>query len=216
MSDFSSIPVTRLQVGAVADLRLDGVIGASSSRQEVFVPTLNAARNSFGVPGRLAPPPGPGMRAWIDGTEELRIRLERLGWQVPKQAKLNSAGLVVSADTTTGIALVSGNAATGRAGYSPQVKYTRGRVSAEVVQGSLFDEFVEPSSPMKLWFLLHDISRDGWHAELSLPAGVDKSGWVTSWRERIQIVEDGPGGDEPAVDTTPDLPAPTVRWRESA
>ncbi len=217
MSNASSIPVTRLRVGAAADHRLDRVVGAPSSRTSVFVPTLNAAGNAFGVPGRFAPPAARGMRAWIDGTEELRLRLHGLGWQVPERATLDAAGLVISPNGETAIAMVSGDGATGRPGYRPQVRYARGRVASEVVQGVLFEEFAEVSRTTQLWFLMHEIGLDGWNAELALPLGVGKGGWITGWRERLQIVEDRPGGrDESATDTGPELRAPTVRWRDPA
>ena len=57
---------------------------------------------------------------------------------------------------------------------------------------------------------------DGWRAELALPADI-KSGWVTRWKHRVQIVADGPDDGMPVLaDNTPELPTPTVRWRESA
>lgn len=217
MSLSSSIPVTPLLVGAAADHHLDRVVGASASRNKVFVPTLGAARNAFGVPGRFAPPSARGLRAWIDGTEELRLRLHTFGWKVPEKARLDAAGLVISPDGETAIAMVSGDGTTGRAAYSPQVRYARGRVASEVVQGRIFEEYAEASTTMQLWFLMHEIGLEGWHAELALPSGVGKGGWITGWRERVQIVEDRPGGeDESAKETGPELPAPTVRWRESA
>lgn len=210
------IPHTPLLTGAAADQRLDHLSGAVASRREIFVPTLRAAHHGFGVPGRLAPPSARGLRAWVDGTEELRIRLEPFGWQVPTDAALDSSGVVVSPDGKMGIALVAGDAATGKAGSTPQVKYARGPVAAEFVQGSFFEGFNDDPGIVDWWYLLHEMKPEGWHAELSLPAEIS-SGWVTRWKYRIQVIADGSDDGTPVeVDTTTELPTPTVRWRESA
>ncbi len=216
MSQPASISTVPLLTGSEADQRLDRIAGIRSSRDRVFVPTLNAARNGFGVPGRLAPPAACGMRAFLDGTEELRLRLEPHGWRLPSSADLDAAGLVVSPDGATTIAMVSGDSNAGRASYSPQVRYPRGRVASEFIQGILFQEYIDVSPTAELWFLLHRIMRDGWRAELALPSGIGRGGWVSGWRERVQIVEDSGGGHGDTKDTAQDLPAPTVRWRESA
>lgn len=210
------IPVTPLLTGAAADRQLDHITGAVMSRRDIFLPTLRAAHNGFGVPGRLAPPAARGLRAWIDGTEELRLRLEPFGWQVPTEPGLDSSGVVVSQDGKLGIAMVAGDACTGKEGRTPQVKYARGPVAAEYVQGSIFEGFPQDVENVDWWYLLHEMKLDGWHAELSLPAEI-KSGWVTRWKYRIQIVADGPDDEVYAeATTTPELPTPTVRWRESA
>lgn len=210
--------VVPMAVGAEADHRLDRLIGTSNSRQSAFIPTLMAALNGFGVPGRLAPPAARGQRAWSDGTEELRLRLEPLGWRVPDLSILDSAGFVMSPDGTVAIAMVAGDGATGRPSYVPQVRYPRGPVSADVVQGSMFPAHV-PETPARinLHYLLHDITLSGWSAELSKPAHIGKGGWVTEWSSRIQIVMDPPTGGTPSErQTSPELPEPSVRWRDSA
>lgn len=208
-----------MALGAEADQRLDQLTGTKNSRQSVFIPALNAARNGFGVPGRLAPPSARGLRAWIDGTEELRLRLEPHGWKVPQISLLDSAGLVLSPSSTVAISLVAGDNATGRASYLPQVRYPRGPASAEFIQGSMFPDHVPEQAPnVDIWYLLHEISATGWQAELSKPAGIGKGGWVTEWQARIQIVLDDPttGGDGAKRDSSPQLPQPSVRWRQSA
>jgi hypothetical protein len=130
---------------------------------------------------------------------------------------LDAAGLVVAPGGDVAIAMVSGDGGTGRSSYSPQVRYARGRVAAEAVQGVLFDEYAETSATMRLWFLLHEITHAGWRAELSLPTGVGRSGWITGWRDRIEIVDDRRrNAAEPESGSNRDLPAPRVRWRESA
>ena len=120
-----STPVTPLHVGAAADQQLDHITGGARSRLEVFLPSLRGAHHGYGVPGRMAPPSAWGLRAWLDGTEELRLRLEPLGWQMPTDSALDSAGVVMSQDGKVGIALVAGDACTGNAGCTPQVKYAR-------------------------------------------------------------------------------------------
>lgn len=216
MSQPSPTPTVPLLTDAAADHRLDQVVGVQFSRGRVFIPTLNAARHAYGVPGRLAPPAARGLRAWIDGTEELRLRLDGFGWKLPRKARLNAAGLIVSPDGETAIALVSGDNATSLVGGRPQVRYARGRVAVEVLQGSLFEEYVAASATTQLWFLLHRLDLKGWRAELALPMDVGRGGWITGWHERIQIVEDRPDKDEVAVEQGPQLPTPIVRWRESA
>lgn len=210
-------PTTPLLIGAEADRQLDRIVGVPLSRQEVFLPTLRAAHNGFGVPGRMAPPSARGLRAWLDGTEELRLRLAHFGWTVPADAALDSAGVVLSADGAVGIAMVAGDGSTGRPGQPPQVKYSRGSVASEFVQGDIFEGFVFGNeAAVAWWYLLHEVKIDGWHAELAAPAELE-SGRVIRWRQRVQIATHGPGGGEPLpTERAPDLPTPTVRWRESA
>lgn len=212
----SPIPSVPMLIGAAADRRLDGLTGVRGSRKEIFVPTLRAASHGFGVPGRLAPPSAAGLRAWADGTEELRVRLEPFDGSVPADSALDAAGVVLLADGTTAIALVSGDEATGLSTYSPQVRYPRGATANGYIQGSMLEGYPHPDQ-LRWWYLLHRVSRDGWRAELSLPGGIGKGGWVTTWRERIQIVSDAPDDGQSAdQQVSPDLPPPTVRWRESA
>lgn len=210
--------VVPMAVGAAADVRLDRILGVTNARLSIIIPTLNAARNGFGVPGPLAPPAARGQRAWSDGTEELRLRLVPHGWRVPDLAALNAAGFVESADGTTAIALVAGDTATGLSSYNPQVRYPRGPVSVEVVQGSMLPELVREQAPrINLYYLMHDISSSGWRAEFSQPASFGATGWVSSWTSRIQIVNDPPTTNDPTgTRVSPELPEPPVRWRESA
>jgi hypothetical protein len=207
-----------MAVGAEADRRLDRLVGAANSRRSVFIPALTAALNGFSVPGRLAPPSARGQRAWSDGTEELRLRLEPLGWRVPEIPMLDSAGFVVSPDGSAAIAMVAGDAATGRSAYVPQVRYPRGPVSTDFVQGSLFPTHVPEERPrINLYYLLHNIALGEWRAELSRPAAIGKGGRVTEWTSRIQIVTDpSPQGSPAEERTTRELPQPSVRWRDSA
>lgn len=114
------------------------------------------------------------------------------------------------------IAMVSGEGGTGLAGYEPQVKYARGRVVQECVQGTLWDTGLVDEADLTLWFLLHKIDADDWKAELSRPASIGKGGWVTRWHERIQIVAEDPGSSPDGRISAPELPEPTVRWRDSA
>jgi hypothetical protein len=210
--------VVPMAVGADADHRLDRLVGTANSRHSVFIPALTAALNGFGVPGRLAPPAAKGQRAWSDGTEELRLRLEPLGWRVPDAAVLDSAGFVIAADGTVAIAMVAGDNATGRPSYVPQVRYPRGPVSTDFVQGSMFPSDVPEDAPrVNLYYLLHDLDLGGWSAELSRPAAIGKGGWVTHWVSRIQIAMDPPPGSGPLEKSaSPELPSPPVRWRHSA
>ncbi len=209
---------TELVVGPAADVRLDQIVGVRSSRRDVFVPVMNAARHGFNSPGSLAAKQAPGLRAWLDGHEELRIRLSRAGWQIPQQTDLNGAGFVLSSDGRTAICMVSGDGSTGRGAYSPQVRYPRGDLSTDIVQGVLFEQFDDEKSTIEhTWFLLHHVTAAGWHAELARPVNVDSRGWVSGWHERVEVLEDRLAvDDELARVPEPDLPAPTVRWRDSA
>lgn len=209
-------PIAPLITGAAADVQLDSITGVTGSRSTVFVPTLSAAQHGFNIPGPLATPSARGSRAWLDGHEELRVRLTEHGWKVPTNAALDSSGVVISRDGRTGITLVAGDQRTGREGLAPQVKYKRGPVATEFVQGSLFDGFAETANNPEWWYLLHEITSNGWSAELALPADI-RSGWISRWKFRIQIIADGLDG-RPAseADNTPELPMPTVRWRDSA
>jgi hypothetical protein len=217
MQESFRVKTTPLLSGAQADHALDQVTSVALSRREVFIPVLNAARHGFGTPGRLAPPSARGLRAWTDGVEELRLQLSRFGWQVPVDVSLDLAGFVFSPDGSRAITMVSGDGATGRTAYTPQVKYPRGKVVSEYVQDSLFDEVHTDQRIETVWYLLHRMSDAGWSAELSLPSAVDRRGLVTSWAQRIEIAADRPlDGGERTQESTPDLPMPMVRWRESA
>lgn len=210
--------VVPMLVGSEADLQLDRITGAPNARTEVFVRTMNLARSGFGTPGRLAPPSAPGSRAWLDGTEELRLRLAPFGWERPEDSTLDLAGFVVSPDRSTAIAMVAGDTSTGLPSYIPQVKYSRGPASTQYVTASMFPDHVpEPYDNLRLLYLLHHMTGHGWRAELSEP-GTISGGLVTGWSRRIQIVADGPDRDRAAVDAVPaeDLPAPSVRWRDTA
>lgn len=209
-------PTAPLLTGAAADQQLDRIVGARLSRAAVFLPALRAAHNGYNSPGRMAPPSARGSRAWLDGIEELRLRLDEFGWTVPKDSALDSAGVVLSSDQTVGIAMVAGDGFTGRTNRPPQVKYSRGPVASEFVQGDVFEGYLAATEGVSWWYLLHEMNPNGWHAELAAPAEL-KSGRVVRWKQRIQIVVDGPGDRDPlATNGTPELPTPTVRWRDSA
>jgi hypothetical protein len=224
LSNMNSMPNFQrsMLTGAAADSRLDLVTGVRGSRSKIFLPTLAVSQQGFNSPGRLATPSAPGTRAWVDGSEELRLRLVPFGWTVPDDSVLNSTGMIISPDAKTAIVMVSGDGATGRVSYVPQVKYRRGPVAAECVQGSLFTGYKSNHEAMRLYFLLHEINRDDWHSELSLPAGISSSGRVTGWKSRIQIANRDSDSHDPREellvpkDSTPVLPQPTVRWRDSA
>lgn len=216
MTELGAIPTSQMVVGRAADHLLDEMTGVTQSRHGVFIPTLNAARNGYGVPGRLATKNAKGLRAWLDGTEEVRLRLEPYGWNLPEHGLLDSAGIVFSPDRRVAIALTAGDGATGSPDYIPQVRYPRGLVTSQFVQGTMFPEVVAERNTAELWFLLHWIDRDGWRAELSQAAELH-SGRVSRWGPRIQIVADSPtDGAKQSRDEVPDLPSPPVRWRESA
>jgi hypothetical protein len=215
------VPITPLHRGADADIQLDRLLGIRGSRAEIVVPALLAAAHGFNVPGRLAPPSARGLRAWLDGDEDLRIRLEAHGYSVPESAALDSTGMVISPDKKTGIVFVAGDASTAIEGARPQVKYKRGPIATEYIQGSLFKDIVAEvdAEAMTLWFLLHRITTDGWRAEMSRPGEIGGGGWVTRWVTRIEIAPlTGGGGPRRAEQQTDDveLPAPAVQWRQSA
>ena len=128
-----------------------------------------------------------GGRMWGETIGHLLPGLAPLGWEAADVSGLRFAHL-----PSKGLALlvVAGNPATGSVRYVPQARYPRGDVSTQLVnenQGVLFGERIDGHPVWDVWFLLHNVSSVGVSAEVSWPAGVSRSGYVTSWHERIVL-----------------------------
>lgn len=211
----SRVPRPRLLDGAESSLFIDQTLGITDAVAQALIPALDSAFSSRNTPGDLAPGSFPGMRAWGDGTVELRRRLIRFGWHVPQGRDLDQAGMVLSPDRESAIALVSSETA-GRLAYAATVRYERGDAYRNVNQGVLCSKRFPEERPSRLIFLLHNLLDDRWDAELSLPVHINDSGFVQEWEVRAKI-EFGPGGTRgdttAAVPSPPGLPTPRVKWK---
>ncbi|RIK03119.1 MAG: hypothetical protein DCC48_17130 [Acidobacteria bacterium] len=140
----------------------------------------------------------PGARGHIRHIRTVRYLREVLiphGWTADDGGNI---GAVVSPDDRVSIVVTSGDAATGRHGHTPRTKYPKGELTWRRVrqnqQLSLFDDgpATQPDdesveNARQTWVLLQYPAGDVVRAELSCPEGVDDSGRINKWSERILL-----------------------------
>jgi hypothetical protein len=150
-----------------------------------------------------------GQRMWAETVQSLRVLLENYGWE-PMVVK--GADLVVHRARGIALIVTAGDGCTGKDTFNPQVRYDRGDAVRALVGGhldTLFDTAAE-RPVWQVWFLLHYMSKDALRVELSLPAAIGRSGWVTTWAERIILPEQTFGDHESAAESDPDEAATTA------
>jgi hypothetical protein len=141
------------------------------------------------------PPNGPGFIVWDKTVRALREYTIPLGWE---KNDSNNYATVVSPDGKIAIAVAAGDERTGVPGDPhPTTRQPKGPVTkARVHRNQLtFKEishaFPAPvEMPGKLtWILLvfYDDATDEIRSELSLPASMEKNGYISQWRERIGL-----------------------------
>lgn len=141
----------------------------------------------------------PGARGHIRHIRTVRYLREVLipqGW-TPDDS--GNVGAVVSPDGSTSIVVTSGDAATGQHGQRPRTKYPKGEVTwrrvRQNVQLELFEDTSDPledddtseTTCRQTWVLLQYPAGQVVRAELSCPKGVDDSGRISEWSERIVL-----------------------------
>lgn len=144
---------------------------------------------------QLDPPGARGQIRHIRTVRYLREALIPVGW---KPDDGGNVGAVVSPDGKRSIIVTSGDAATGQRGVIPRTKYPKGEVTRrrvhQNVQLSLFGEDPAPQPDessdevaRQTWTLLQYPAGDFVRAELSCPEGVDESGRINAWSDRILL-----------------------------
>lgn len=149
----------------------------------------------------LEPPQGPGMIVWSKAVRALREALLPSGWTPDNR---NGYPTVVSPDGRLAIAVATGSSRTGQSGTPfPTTKNPKGVLTEKAVianvagfrQLSLEDSDAETAEEpigveaRQTWVLLFDFDElvDLISLELSMPKAIDKSGFITSWSERILL-----------------------------
>ena len=132
------------------------------------------------------PPTAPGYSAWSRIVRSLRDINLPMGW------RKSDAGLstVISPAGDLAIAVAAGDAFTGT-DKTPSTKYPKGRATQDAVEANQLELFT--TGPKKrgkgplTWILLVHATTTEVRAELSLPASIDESGHVRTWKRRIPL-----------------------------
>lgn len=142
------------------------------------------------------PPLFPGFSAWAQTVRALREYLVPRGW---RRCDENNYSLVVSPDDAHAIAVATGDDGTGRSGFHPSTKSSKGPSTADAIitnqmQLSLpldldvphpFAGDAESNAERLTWILLVYRGAGEVRSELSLPSSMGTDGRIESWQERI-------------------------------
>ncbi len=140
------------------------------------------------------PPIYGGLTFWAESVRGLRDRKMQNGWT---RSDARNYSTIVSPDRSIQIAIARGDEWTGREKApdgKPSTQNKKGsatQLAVEVNQQiSLFDQIPEfdadtTDAPMTTWVLLHYREKHNIRCELSQPTGINKSGYVEEWAERI-------------------------------
>ena len=175
-------PRTPIREGAAADLRLQqlGVPNAGT-----IVAAINDGASGARAATKYHPKSFAGQRMWGDSTAALRVYLEPYDWE---SLYFHGVDLVLSRRTGIALIVTASDAATGDRRYIPQVRYERKEVIQGLINGhaaTLWDAQEPPE--WDCWFVLHYLTKTELRGEVSRPAGIGRTGMVTSWSERILL-----------------------------
>lgn len=153
-------------------------------------------------------PTAPGFIGWNASVRALREFLIPKGWT---REDIKNSPRITSSEQDVTIMVATGDEATGNPMATPKTKSNKGTTTRNAInnnenQVSLFSEEMIPHTmPAKsinqangsTWLLLVHVhidqqSEDPKHiirCELSLPVGMDQSGHITAWSERIILPE---------------------------
>lgn len=135
----------------------------------------------------------PGLIQWGRSIRALRDALVPRGWRSENSRNYPT---VVSPDSAVALSVAGGDHNTGLAYGTPATRSAKGPATKDAIAlnqlsfAELDASFAEPETvPKVTWLLLHYHDRDTKEVrlELSLPAGLDSDGVVTSWHERILL-----------------------------
>ena len=156
---------------------------------------LQAGQVSAGQATSFHPVTAAGTMRWLDTVARLReLLVTESGW---RSDDVRNSPRVLHPAGTRALLVARGDRRTGVVGPDPQTARARGRatVQAVAINGqlelpfdlrALADASAERLDDVETWILLHYPTPDQEvRSELSLPVGVDDSGRVHGWRERL-------------------------------
>ncbi|MDR0945119.1 MAG: hypothetical protein LBM66_03015 [Bifidobacteriaceae bacterium] len=162
----------------------------------VLQEALDAGDIAARQPGKYHPTMAPGVERWLETVGRLRELLAARGWTSDDTRNVPRA---LSPDGLVALGVMSGTAAVGRAGFTPQAAHRRGPATQRAVDinQSMFEQLelnvevlladmaAERNAQRQSWFLLYHRELAGeLRAEVSLPTAMD-NGRVLRWKERI-------------------------------
>lgn len=160
-----------------------------------------------------------GARMWGEAVASLRERAPD-GWRA---GEIGGVEMLVDLLHRRAVVVTAGNSATGHEQYRPNVRYPRGEVVANLVNGtstnetptlwSLSDDSDGPD--WEVWMLLHHMHKKNLHGELSRVLKISPSGYVSRWGLRIllPITEFGPDKGERREPVSPPVVEVNVQRR---
>lgn len=181
----------------------EGMSAAARLQQLGLTLELLSAAASRGDDGRqectiFHPVQSKGHRMWSDTTAALREACLGLGagWRIDRT---NNFETVAQPERAIAIAVVGGDEYTGwRGDKDPKVRRKRGPITTQRVRDNYLG--MEPLFPIKTslanddlpdswqtWFFLIRATDEALWLELSHPIGLDNSGYVSAWSERIVL-----------------------------
>lgn len=183
---------SKLHPGSQDD-ELDRALGLLGLSRAEFAEARVRTQHDVDECTELDPPGARGQVRHMRSVRYLREALIPSGWTADDSG---NTGAIVSPDGTISIVVASGDASVGRLGQSPRTKYPKGEVThrrvRQNVQLSLFEdpsgtspESDSEQSHRQTWVLLQYPDGDHVRAELSCPRGIDESGRISEWSERI-------------------------------
>ncbi len=141
------------------------------------------------------PPSAKGILVWAKGTRRIRDLLVPLGWIAENNRNYS---ITVHPTDTHAIAVSTGDFNTGNPEGEPTTSKKGPETEAAVKRNAYQMAFADvnksfqapmPTSRTQTWLVLHHVnaSTKKLHVELSLPCGMDVTGQVTQWLERILV-----------------------------
>jgi hypothetical protein len=120
--------------------------------------------------------------------------------------------LTLNPSGTMAVAVASGDDNVAQVERNPSNKSPKGRHTIAAVESNSQADLFPDSLPVKAldtvrdtWVLLHRVTKDAIHSELSRPTKIDDDGMITLWSERILLGKIELDGD-PVQITAPDQP----------
>lgn len=141
----------------------------------------------------------------------LRDLLVPEGWQKLDDGQYE---LTLHPDGTMAIAVASGDENVAQVERTPSNKSPKGRHTIAAVESNRQADMFADLLPVKemnagvvrdTWVLLHRVTKDGIHSELSRPTEISDEGMIAFWSERILLGKIELDGD-PVQITAPDQP----------